>query len=55
MKATNYISSKPLVDTSLANCNETFPYWDGIACVKCVSPFIIFNIDEKKCTLCNAD
>lgn len=53
--ATKYVSSNPLTDTNLENCNQTYPFYDGIACIKCVMPFEIYNVDEKKCTVCDAD
>jgi hypothetical protein len=50
-----YISANKLTDSNTTNCNSSFPYYDGISCIQCLSPFDIFNVDEKKCVACNND
>ncbi len=45
MTTLKYITSKPLTDTSTPNCNLTHPFYDKMACIQCVTPFDIYNID----------
>ena len=40
--------------TAVANpCKLQKPYYDGIACIKCEQPFILFDLDTKKCIQCD--
>ena len=54
-KSPNYISNSALTDTeSIPNCNNTHPYYDTVACINCQAPFLIFDVDAAKCSLCDA-
>jgi len=53
-QAKNIISAtSTLPDTAATNCNTTNPYYDGIACINCQAPFILFDNSQKKCVVCN--
>ncbi len=49
------MTDTPLIDTSIPNCNKTNPYFDGISCINCQKPFIIFDIKSVQCVTCEAD
>lgn len=50
--ADDYTTKYPLRDSVSANCKQTHPFWDGLACVDCLDPFSIFDIESKKCGVC---
>lgn len=52
-RASGYTTRTPLKDTPTANCKETAPYYDGIACINCLEPFPIFDVDTRRCTVCD--
>lgn len=52
-RAANYTTKKPLNDSPTTNCKKATPFYDGIACINCLDPFPIFNVDTKKCTACD--
>jgi hypothetical protein len=54
-KAANLISSTPLNGGSVSSCELAKPYFDGVACVACPSPFTLFDMDTKKCVQCQAE
>lgn len=52
-RAVNYTSKYPLNDSPTPNCRNATPYYDGIACIDCLDPFQIFDVDTKRCTACD--
>ena len=50
--AERVLSPAPLVDTKLDNCPPQSPYYDGVACIQCGEPFILFDVTTKKCVVC---
>jgi len=52
-RADNYTSRYPLNDSPTPNCKKATPYYDGIACIDCLDPFQIFDVDTKRCTACD--
>jgi len=43
----------PLTDTAVADCNASFPFYDGKACIICYAPFTLFDVQTKKCVACD--
>ena len=54
-KAQNILSAKPLINSTVPDCNTTAPFFDGIACILCPEPFPLFDVVAKQCTACNAE
>jgi hypothetical protein len=52
-KAVNYTTKNSLKDTPTSNCRQATPYYDGIACIDCLDPFTIFDVDTRRCTACD--
>ena len=51
--APNLLGTPPADDPNIPNCNSTNPYWDGVACIKCPDPFILFDLNTKRCVVCD--
>lgn len=46
---------KPNDNANVPNCNQTHPYYDGVACVNCPVPFVLFDQASRRCVVCDAD
>lgn len=53
-RADNYTSKNVLNDLPTPNCKKATPYYDGIACIDCLDPFQIFDVDTRRCTACDS-
>jgi hypothetical protein len=42
------------VNSSVADCDLSAPFFDGIACIKCPDPFTLFDLSAKKCVTCDS-
>ena len=42
-------------DTTVPNCELETPFYDGVACIECPEPFIIFNLETNECMLCDPE
>lgn len=52
--ASNYLmANAPIVNTSTPDCPIATPYYDGVSCIQCPSPFTLFNVDTLTCTQCS--
>lgn len=43
-----------LVNSAVPDCDLTAPFFDGIACIQCPEPFVLFDISSKKCVACES-
>lgn len=54
VKAPNILASGFLVNSTVPDCSLSAPYFDGINCIQCPEPFVLFDIDKKKCVACGS-
>jgi hypothetical protein len=52
IKANNILTSGVLVNSAVPDCDPTAPFFDGIACIQCPEPFVLFDVSSKKCVAC---
>jgi hypothetical protein len=54
VKAANILSTGVLVNSTVADCDISTPFFDGVACIQCPSPFVLFNLATRQCVSCES-
>lgn len=42
------------MNSSVPDCDISTPFFDGVACIKCPEPFVLFNLATKTCVACDS-
>jgi hypothetical protein len=54
VKAANLLASGLLVNSPVPDCDLSTPFFDGISCIQCPEPFVLFDVATKKCVACES-